>query len=737
MLSGESGNDSESNELVSLATTRAPGSTVRFAVTLSRDRKLRFWTSAWATTLQHEEQLPLLDLSGNTVSIEPWDSPQQLLDPRAGNYIRIVSDSRSESAVKGCCSPSFCVLVFVCDEAAPYFIMLHVLGDAQGRITDVQPVMRKVCQGMDDASQIMADDELIDFQVSQHDGVVRDGHAEDSQAYWTLWALWKRSQESVIAYSHFILHHSGAGGLRCEDHPIFGKRWYTAISPAKSVRPDSGGARVKDIEARLAQTVDTGGQSGESDSSVQPLDIEKAFLDHLFNPSRFDRGVLEHALDQYMAWATGHGFDLPAETHEITASNLRLRQRVASAVGSFLQVQTSPKDGSMLVGEYHRSLFTEWMRYSTLCARVQRTCNTPKSLAVCGSTNMVCAVGGNTLHVVQAAGEVECMRAIMESDPAASVLLSVPEYMVALSYPLLAKGNVRAEIARFLAASSYLAGVMPKDKMLALVDEVAREPSISTLVSYEVRAVELFEKHVAGSVSAKHAQYVGRMLGLCRAPGDTACHILSTLNQSTEFGGPIGDAESALKSSCTMDGLLLSGFAKANRARLELSRDLMLLLVCAVYYCDRWWSVKLHNMPELLAICTKALNQFALIQWVADQSLNSPSGAVDDSTGDGFLGKFSVLNIDLCNDTALSRSAETGRETSSSEFVYSLLHDIVSRNFSLHIVGSSRAFADMMADGVLQVYAHLGVTGPQGPGLQARGTLVEFAAKLERSATAE
>ncbi|KAJ1729776.1 hypothetical protein LPJ61_003358, partial [Coemansia biformis] len=765
------------NRLVSFAVTQVLDGSVQYAVTLSRDRRLRFWCSSSGSACQHEEQLPQLDLLGTPIPADPHAAPPPPLDDGAQSYVHIVAHSTSilsqDSEIEVSRESVFGVLVFVPDEATPYFTLLQVTIDVQGRIASVQTIMYKACRAANGASQLMADDELVDFQLSFHDALVPvlvegpDGQPVEDEVpspYWTLWALWDRTQEPVLTYTYFSLRpsvSSAAGrGFQFEGHPVLGERWYTVLSPHQSMRPSSDGSQIKEVEARLADgesPAQSGGEDARSNSpapqadrpddaggeasAVQVAEISRAFLDHLFHPVRFDRGVLEHALCLYEASARDRGFDFPAVPYTVTSSSPHLWRRVEAVVGSFLRVEASRETGKMLVDDYHRALFTEWMRYSTLCARIQRAANSPKSLSVCRSTHMVCIVGSASVTMLQSAGEVEWMHALAQRDAAATVLLSAPEVVLSERYPSLAPLDARAEIAKVLSASSYLAGAMPDDKLLLFTAELAGEASGEMLVSYETRAAELFEKHAATAIESHHVRRVVRALGRCRAPGGTIQRILQALAHSANTVAPttLADEPQSFRSSVGMDGLFVAGFAVSANAHFELARDLILMLVCVAYHCDKTGSAGLGSIPPMLAAGAGVFNLFAVAQWIASQSIGTygdEDPADDPSAADGFLRQFSVLNINKRRGSAASLAGRIGGEQAGDALVYSLLHEMLHRHYSLRFTGRSGVFADMLAEGVQQVYANLNfcVADPEHP---LQPSLVAFAAKLERTVPAE
>ncbi|KAJ2631334.1 hypothetical protein GGF44_003965, partial [Coemansia sp. RSA 1694] len=630
---------------------------VNYAITLSRDRKLRFWANGTSSACQHEILLPQIDILGHPIPIDPHGQSLPPIEIGSRNYIRTISNSMgvhsSDSEMVPGQSNVFGVVVFVPDEATPYFTLLQITVDEQSRISNVQTIMYKACKAANGASQLMADDELVDFQISHHEELQptlvegpngQPAKEEIDCSYWTLWALWERSQEQVVTHMYFSLRPSDVSesssalqGYEFAGHPVLGERWYTVLSQHQAMRPTTDGPQIKEVEARLtraasaSQASDRGSSSssegglasaeqadgdddGSSSNAVQTVEISRVFLDHLFHPSRFDRGVLEHALALYETSARDRGFGIPAAAYVVTSASPNLRQRVAAVVGSFLRVETSRKNGAMLVGEFQRSMFTEWMRYSTLCTRLQRAANAPKALSLCRSTNMVCVATSNSIVALQAAGEIEWMHALTERDPAASVLLSAPEPVICEKYPDLAQGNARVEVARLLAATSYLSNAMAADRLSALTDDMAREASGEILVSYEARAVELFEKYAAESITPSHAQHAARLLGLCQTPGDTISYLVQELARSAGAAALLSDVDDprSFRSSASMVGLFASAFVISTNARFELSRDITLLLICIVYHYETMKTVSIGSIPAVLSTSLSVFNLFAV-----------------------------------------------------------------------------------------------------------------------------
>ncbi|PIA19582.1 hypothetical protein COEREDRAFT_68314 [Coemansia reversa NRRL 1564] len=246
------------------------------------------------------------------------------------------------------------------------------------------------------------------------------------------------------------------------------------------------------------------------------------------------------------------------------------------------------------------------------------------------------------------------------------------------------------------------------------------------------------------------------MLGRCQTPGDTIRALLQTLVQSADIAVPLSptDDKQSFKSSASMDALFTAGFAASISARFEITRDILLLLVCITYHCAEVGPVDIGDLPTLLAMGFGAFSLFAITQWLASQSISvcgAESLADDAAAADGFLRKFSVLNINRRRDSASSVTSRPVAEpagggvgsASLSTFTYSLLHDMINRHFALRFTGSSGVFADMVTEGVQQVYASLGFGAgrakhlSQEPGMQSQTNLVLFASKLEQSAPAE
>ncbi|KAJ2400089.1 hypothetical protein GGI23_002253, partial [Coemansia sp. RSA 2559] len=336
-------------------------------------------------------------------------------------------------------------------------------------------------------------------------------------------------------------------------------------------------------------------------------------------------------------------------------------------------------------------------------------------------------------------------------------------------YPGLAQGNARAEVARLLSAASYVTSTIAIDKLSALTDEMAQDASGEILVSFESRAAELFEKYAADAFKAHHMRHVVRLLGLCRAPGDTIRNLLQALTESTDGAHPPVTLDSdpqSFKSSASMDGLFASAFAMSVNARFSLARDIVLLLLCIAYHGEEAEYIGIGALPPLLSHGFGVFSLFAVLQWLASQSIaenseegqSSSSFAEDPAGADGFLRKFSVLNIKKRRDSAGSIASRPGAEHQSTTavsagsaaqqskrgaaFIYSLMHNIIDRSCHLRFVGRSGAFADMVTEGVSQIYASFGFSagwGSDGDGgwglsLERGSSFVMFAAKMEKAA---
>ncbi|KAJ1879011.1 hypothetical protein LPJ66_011781, partial [Kickxella alabastrina] len=214
------------------------------AATLGRDRRLRLWTQAGGCVL--DEPMPQLDADGAELARD--DAPEPLL--ATGACVRM------QQAAHG-----LCILVFVPDDASPYFAVLAA--DAHG--SGARTVLRKVCRAANGASALMADDALVDARLL----------AEDF-GQWTLWALWDRAGDAVATHTRFSL--DGAA--------VVGERWFAALPPPPALQPSAQAPEIDDLDRRI----DAG------DASLAAAEVARVFLDHVLHPVRFDRGVVAHAL---------------------------------------------------------------------------------------------------------------------------------------------------------------------------------------------------------------------------------------------------------------------------------------------------------------------------------------------------------------------------------------------------------------------------------------------------------
>ncbi|KAJ2637618.1 hypothetical protein GGF40_002227 [Coemansia sp. RSA 1286] len=670
------------SEPVALDVTRTEDIVV--GATLGRDRRLRLWTSEQCA---FDEVLPQVDTEGAAIPVDPHANAP-CFDNGARAHVRIESVSNG-----------ICALVYVPDDAVPYFALI-VADIRNDRLCNVRTVMRKICRAINGASALMADDELVDIRL-----------ANQSDATWTLWALWDRGQDTVVTYTHFSLT---GEPLEFSGHDVYGERWFTTLQAPGSLKPTSDAPRIASIDQRIRA----------EDTQLQASDISRAFLDHVLHPSRFDHGVLSHALHLYEQSARGRGYDV------CSSPEMPLRRRVASSVGSYLRA------GNETRPTFLRQVYTEWMRYTTLCVRLQRAANTPVSLALCEPTQMVSVVGRSSISVLNPAEEPECLHALVNKDPAASVLLNASVERVAYRYPVLAQARVEIPLA--LAAAASLASALSPKSLVALTDDLAQDAcSGETLVSHETRAVELFQLHCA-PLTPRQLRHAAGLLRRCDDPARTlrmAMHILEQSVGASCRGGNNSMADQEMFcASATMTGLLAAVFAASTTARFELARNVSLLLVAAAACPDQ---VAVKDVPAALAAVQQIVCRFAVPQWLSSQATGAnscldldsdrPSSLVDDSDAssvDGFLRKFSVLNIERRKDPV---EASHKTRVSDSRFPYSLLHDTLARAYSLHFSGGSGAFSAMISDGVQQIFASLGADDTAGSGD------ILFAANVERT----
>ncbi|KAJ1818307.1 hypothetical protein LPJ75_001481, partial [Coemansia sp. RSA 2598] len=676
---------SNDSEPVALDVTRSGDVVV--GATLSRDRRLRLWSNDQCV---FDETMPQVDTEGAAIPADPH-AAAPLFDAGARAHVRIESVGSGNGV---------CALVYVPDDAVPYFalVIADIIND---RVCNARTVMRKICRAINGASALMADDELVDVHL-----------ASQSSTAWTLWALWDRGQDTVVTYTHFSL---AGEPIEFAGHDVFGERWFTTLQAPAFLRPTSDAPRIASIDARIRS----------EDTQLQAADISRVFLDHVLHPSRFDHGVVLHALRLYEQSARDRGFDV--------ASNpaMPLRRCVASSVGCYLRA------GSESRSAFLRQVYTEWMRYTTLCVRLQRAANAPVSLALCDPTRMVCVVGRNALSVLNCASESECLYALASKDHAASVLLGASFESIAATYPALARA--RADLPQVLAAAASIASALSPAALVPLTDDLARDAcSGETLVSHQTRAVELFQTHCE-SLTSRQLRHITGLLRRCSDPIGAVRVIMHILEQSVSADAVSGNKdgeEEMFCASATMTGLLGSVFAAKSCARFELARNISLLLLVAAA-CPEQLPIK--DITAALAAIQQIVGRFAVPQWLSAQATGANSSLdvdadrahslIDDSdvsSVDGFLRKFSVLNIERHKDPVEAADRALPSDT---QFSYSLLHDTLARSYSLHFSGGSGVFSAMVADGVQQIFASVG--GGAGEGANTADIL--FAASVERT----
>ncbi|KAJ2785092.1 hypothetical protein GGI15_002032 [Coemansia interrupta] len=637
--------------------------------TIGRDRRLRLWTGDQCA---FDEAQPQLDAVGVPLPASP-ESPAPLLDGGALVRVQRLADGTG-----------VCVLVYVPDDAAPYFALL-VAEVAGGRLGGVRTLVRRAWRATNGASALMADDRLVDVRVAQHNDV------------WTMWALWERAQAAVVTYTHFSLDADGLAG-----HGVFGERWFAVLAQPAPLQPTAEAPGLLALDARIRA----------ADAELGAADISRAFLDHVMHPGRFDRGVVRHAVQLYAA-AVGR-----------TCAGGSLRRRVAGTVGALVRGASEARPAFL------RRVHAEWMRFAQMCGRLQRAAGAPAGLAVCAATQMVCVVGRNVLAPLRPAEEPACLYALAHGDAAAAALLGAPAGSLAACYPVLAQAA--GAVAGVLAAAAAVGEALGPARVALAGEDLAQDACGQALVALEARAAELYHVHCAG-LTARDRARVARLLGRCGDVSKALRLVLHSLAQPAAAAAveEDGGAEE-MRASATMAGVFAAAFGVAASARFELARDVALLLVVVAGS---------PGMPGVdvaaaLAASRRVLGLHAVPRWLAAQATGADAAsdgdpgtprALDDgdpASVDGFLRKFSVLNIARPRSPgSMADEAEPSEAVfEDTQFAYSLVHDTLARGGPALRV-SGRGFGGMVCCGLAQVFS--AVDG------------AEFAALVERTQPAE
>ncbi|KAJ1919418.1 hypothetical protein H4219_002010 [Mycoemilia scoparia] len=749
---------SGASQPVALSAISLHSDQVKIGVTLDRDRRLRLWSLQNQMACIHTEQLPTLDQKGQPIPHNPEEFTPPLPDNRVRMYIKPLSSKDS-----GYYEGQFVVAVYVPDSTTPYFTLIEGEVSNSGKLQRIGILMQRTCWSTHGGSPLIAGDDYVDFQVvqrvsaldSQNIDATDDGRQDfegTANRKWTLWALWERDQDSILTYTHFTLKNNNGTHhpLEYDGDILFGERWYSVIRESSASKPTATGGKISSIDFYSAETLDAQeeiskdgeiSENGTNVASQLAAEITDAFMSHLFDPLRFDRGVLAHSLALYEQSVKDRGHSLPALSKSSglppLASQPGLYSRAASVVGSFLRVEVSREDGTLLVSDYRRALYTEWMRYATLCSRLQRGANVPCALSFCVETQMLTIVRGNSLAPLQTAGEVEWMCAVMSGDPAASILQNAPSSLLVSSYPELAPKNARTEVARLLSASAYVSRILGPDCVAFFTHEVTQMPLNSLCVPLDFAMVEQFEalKLSASTWNQAHVRRTIRLLRYCEAPSQTIIEILRVLVLSSlpsaetyiydeQSPDPIEAREDAggFKTSVAMDGLVTAAYSLSIKSRFTLVRDILLLLTVITYY-DEDANGILSDLYGLLTSTASTFRVFSVMHWISMQplyTLSSQLGTTSSlkTTDDHFLSCFSDMHLTRANLDSPSADASAGANgggvlqdsSATNSVVYSLLHAYIHKVISLTFGGNTGRFADMITEAASQLDLHLQFT---------------------------
>ncbi|KAJ1985732.1 hypothetical protein H4R33_003798 [Dimargaris cristalligena] len=445
-----------------------------YVLSLSRDRKLRVWSADRGQCVR-TVALPFINTHG-AVEEGPATREHQalLLSAIPRPYVQVVPAplTRAYGSVR---ARTFYVVVYVPDEALPYFVVYRgEVAPADGSLAVLDYQTHRLCpHGPSERPAERYLGELADFRISAPDAVL---HSPESPSAGPpgcmLWALWETGSDPHRRLALTYCPLSLASGLQPDE------RWARVLNPP---HPDVVDPAAH-LEARLVD-LDQGHPAprttppGYSDL-VYARQLAEVFLEYLFYPGRFAWSTLTHALGRYQCAfrSTRKALVQPGTAEPLQA-------RLFATVGVFLSLRPHDSDGTLDVAGYRRQLRTEWMRYLTLCSQLQTTLETPRGLVVLAAGRTapaglggVVVSRGSCLSVVRIATPLELARLHLEAPAALGVDLldpAFPSHRLKRLYPAFVDPHHRALLFRAQAVLATLVECVPSPAVDRLLTGVA------------------------------------------------------------------------------------------------------------------------------------------------------------------------------------------------------------------------------------------------------------------------
>ncbi|BGP12916.1 hypothetical protein JCM10213_004335 [Rhodosporidiobolus nylandii] len=637
---------SSPNQLISLAASSSPSSTLAFG--LSRERKLKIWN------LQTGYAQPPIDLSklvtSNSAALalastSSLDSPQQsripsgsaLLPPTPQHLLRTVLGTSLTS------HPSYLAL-FVPPSptsAATFVICGLELDPSTGELSTVRPVAERICPPAASSGSV------VDF------GVQRMDLAGDAK--WTLWSVWDEGGEAELR---------------------------TIGLPEMDVNSASEGAD------EVWVTVERGTAAKTAQWTASYFDdllrdsqgnVAETFLQHISFTGRYPPATLDFALVEYEELIRAeHG-----EPEAFALEYPTALQRAAAVVGSHVVLEQSAQTGAFLHDQYNKELKREWLRFVALLNESRATALFPTHLAMDDERGVVAVLGRDSVLVPVVREAVHTLAALSLSDlqkqqqhllahpEASSTVLDLPPAAgLSTDYTLC------ADLLPLLSAIRTLeARLSPADQRTletALLEQL-RTPLTSDI---EDLALDLFERTLEPALPEDAIKEVVAAVAALDS-ADRAVEALSRLLIAEQLP-PIQTTTGELQPATDLtNALLTDSLASSVAARYALAKGLVALLL-VVWAAEDDDAVEADVMgasdaaagerlfarlDQTTAQALTTLHALAALQWVAAE-ISVPSvealaavqqGAAEDA--DGFVARFGELQV------GKQRAAASGAET--------------------------------------------------------------------------
>lgn len=507
----------------------------------------------------------------------------------------------------------------------------------------------------------------------------------------TLWCLFDANGETRIESTRVSLDDDDDDD---EDAP------WVAVEASRAPHERALSAHFFEEAVRAATTTTAASEPQQTERNV--IAIRDVFLAEIARPGRYSRAIVQDALRVYMRddLALAAADDAARAELEHRHQDADVLERLASVIGSSVQLEHAPDTGLALSRAFERDYAREWLRFFALCDARRRAHIVPLKLAVSKGAP---GQDGQVVVVAQT-GRVALARTLDDSERAAA----------AVDMPIVEDeaGDVVRVVRAFEALASLLAPATAREIELELV-RLTREPLAASVrdifgtlfddyLDFEALApIDQDDDDDEGGESLARDDVVRNQLAALSSP-ETA--IQATIDLLTASTRDERNDEGAWPSQLAQ-ALIADSTTAIIEARYSLAWRLVLLLVY-VHGSTSRDADTLDKFDALASAALATLHALASVRWLAQQP--APSREDVDLERDDLVSKLGGMHVSRRGSTTAAASRPASSASSRS-----LLHRLVRSQRWIPALPSHAPAPLVLTRASLRFLATLDLSGPR------------------------